>query len=162
MKHMFGCDTIKPEKGASLTKSDVVLLFCVLTAALMLLFAWRAFREPGSRAAVSYDGQTILQFSLSQEETAYYLVTFEQAPVIQEMKTAGEAERFIGQSGTEEYNLFACENGEVRMIKSSCPDLICVHHKAVSGIGETIICLPHKLVIEITGTREKELDGVVY
>ena len=48
------------------------------------------------------------------------------------------------------------------MMQSSCPDLICVRHKAVSETGETIVCLPHKLVIEITGAPETELDGVVY
>ena len=63
---------------------------------------------------------------------------------------------------TVEYNLFSCENGEIRMIQSSCPDLICVRHKPVSGTGENIICLPHELVIEIMGAQENELDGVVY
>ena len=48
------------------------------------------------------------------------------------------------------------------MIRSSCPDLICVKHQAVSGTGESIICLPHKLIIEISDAQEKELDGVVY
>ena len=60
------------------------------------------------------------------------------------------------------YNIFMCRNGEVRMIKSNSPDLLCVHHYPVSATGENIICLPHKVVIAISGEKGKELDGVVY
>ena len=32
---------------------------------------------------------------------------------------------------------------------ADCPDKICEKHRAISQTGETIICLPHKLVVEI-------------
>lgn len=61
-----------------------------------------------------------------------------------------------------EYNVFICSDNEIRMLQSSCPDKICVHHSAISKTGENIICLPHKLVIEIKGGKENDLDGVAY
>lgn len=61
----------------------------------------------------------------------------------------------------KDYNVILCQNGEVQMTESSCPDLICVHHRAIGMAGENIICLPHKIVIEIIG-GERGLDGVVY
>lgn len=61
-----------------------------------------------------------------------------------------------------EYNVFICGNNEIRMLQSSCPDKICVHHSAISNTGENIICLPHQLVIEIKGGKENDLDGVAY
>lgn len=179
MKHMFGCAKMETRKKAFLTKADVLLLFGILLTAFMLLFLLKGLQEPGSRAVVSCDGRTILQFPILQEEAAYYLVIWEGAHTKEQQPSAKggeqavlrslpsdtwaeEAEALIAESGAEEYNLFACENGEVWMIRSSCPDLICVNHRAVSETGENIICLPHKLVIEITGAQEQDLDGVIY
>jgi len=36
-----------------------------------------------------------------------------------------------------------------------------VEHKKVDKVGETIVCLPHKMVVEITGEGEAEMDMVV-
>ena len=86
-----------------------------------------------------------------------------EALLIEAVSDAGAANGTdAGINSTVEYNLLSCENGEIRMIRSSCPDLLCVHHRPVSSAGENIICLPHKLVIEIIGAQENELDGVVY
>ena len=47
------------------------------------------------------------------------------------------------------------------MSKADCPDQICRNHAAISQTGETIVCLPHKAVIEITSeTGTTELDGI--
>lgn len=169
LKRMFGCDNIKSKREISLTKADVWLLAAVLAAAFLLLFAFHAVRKPGSRAVVSYDGGIVLELSLSRKEADYYLVLWKtdsagNAGLYRLSPDAWEteAEALTEAEGVEAYNLFVCENGEVRMMQSSCPDLICVRHKAVSKTGETIVCLPHKLVIEITGAPETELDGVVY
>ena len=48
-------------------------------------------------------------------------------------------------------NTLVIENGKVRVSSANCPDKICAGHKAVSYTGESIVCLPHKLVIEIKG-----------
>lgn len=46
--------------------------------------------------------------------------------------------------------------------KADCKDQICADHKAIEKSGETIVCLPHKVVIEIRSEdgKEQELDGV--
>ena len=48
------------------------------------------------------------------------------------------------------------------MRKADCKDQICADHKAIEKSGETIVCLPHKVVIEIQSEdgKEQELDGV--
>ena len=41
--------------------------------------------------------------------------------------------------------------------KQNCPDKICVNHAAISKKGETIVCLPHKVVVEVVdenGTQD--------
>lgn len=175
LKHMFDCDKMESKKRPFITKADIVLLSVVLTVALVLLFVFYVNRKPGSYASLSFDGSTVMQIPLSQTEPQYYLVLWNDsqggAPASLENMTiqtlsrekwSEESEALTADSGVSAYNLFSCENGEIRMIQSSCPDLICVHHAAVSRTGENIICLPHALVIEIVGAQENELDGVVY
>ena len=40
-------------------------------------------------------------------------------------------------------------DGKVNVVSADCPNQICVNTKAASNIGESIVCLPHKVVIEI-------------
>ena len=53
------------------------------------------------------------------------------------------------------------KNGEASMIEADCPDQICVHEKAISADGESIICLPNKIVVEVESDKESELDAVM-
>ncbi|MDR1017578.1 MAG: NusG domain II-containing protein [Lachnospiraceae bacterium] len=58
-------------------------------------------------------------------------------------------------------NVIQIKDKKVKMIEATCPDKICVHHKAISKDGESIICLPHKLVVEIDSKKKSEFDFVV-
>ena len=46
-------------------------------------------------------------------------------------------------------NIIEIKNGKASMVKADCPDKICVNHAVISKKGETIVCLPHKVVIEV-------------
>ncbi len=46
-------------------------------------------------------------------------------------------------------NVLVIKDGTAFIKSADCPDKICVHHSPISKVGETIICLPHKLVVEI-------------
>lgn len=59
-------------------------------------------------------------------------------------------------------NLLKIENGVADMIEANCPDKLCVHQKAIQKKGETIVCLPNKVVVEIGGEAVyNEIDAVV-
>ena len=49
------------------------------------------------------------------------------------------------------YNLIEIGDEEVRVIEASCPDKIDVLQGSISKIGETIVCLPNKMIVEIKG-----------
>jgi len=53
------------------------------------------------------------------------------------------------------------EEGTVSMESADCPDQICVHHQRIKRSGESIICLPNKVVVSIEGGGEEKLDGTV-
>ena len=46
------------------------------------------------------------------------------------------------------------------MEDSTCPDLICQKHSAVSKAGQQIICLPARIVLTVTDDEEAEFDAV--
>ena len=43
-----------------------------------------------------------------------------------------------------------------------CPDKICLRSDYISKIGETVVCLPHKVVIEIKGKANIEDEEQTY
>jgi len=57
-------------------------------------------------------------------------------------------------------NVIRVEGGMVRMIEASCPDQVCVNTRPARANGQSIICLPNRVAVEIRSTHENELDGV--
>ncbi len=148
-----------------MTKADIGFLFGILALAFMGLLFLQLHREKGCYMEVSYDGTTLGKISLSEQEETYYLLTdgaLQKLEKEKDMEWTVQIAQIEEENRTGNYNIFMCRNGEVSMIKSNCPDLLCVHHYPVKAAGENIICLPHKVVIAITGEKGKELDGVVY
>lgn len=61
-------------------------------------------------------------------------------------------------------NVCEIKDKKVNMISADCPDQLCIHQRTIQLQGETIVCLPNKVVLEITGTKQTDqeaLDGVV-
>lgn len=50
---------------------------------------------------------------------------------------------------SDEYNEIIVKDGQVCVSRSSCKNQVCVQHSPISMVGESIICLPHKLVVQI-------------
>ena len=46
-------------------------------------------------------------------------------------------------------NLLCIEDGKAFVKEANCRDKICVSHRAINKSGETIVCLPHKVVIAV-------------
>ena len=45
------------------------------------------------------------------------------------------------------------------MIEASCPDQVCVRQRAVQYAGESIVCLPNKLIVAIEGGEPNGVDA---
>lgn len=58
------------------------------------------------------------------------------------------------------FNLLAVSADGVSMDAADCRDQICVHHIPIVSGGESIICLPHRLVVEIVGGTGTETPDV--
>lgn len=61
-------------------------------------------------------------------------------------------------------NVCEIKDKKVTMISAECPDQLCIHQGPICLQGETIVCLPNKVVLEVTGmkqTDEEALDEIV-
>lgn len=105
---------------------DRVLLLSLLAAGAILAAAVWLNRTPGAQVTVTVDGRETASFPL-EGETEYLIETSE---------------------GT---NLLVISGGEARLWEADCPDRLCVKQGAIRYAGDSIICLPHKVVIEIRG-----------
>lgn len=60
------------------------------------------------------------------------------------------------------YNIVRVEGEKVRIIEADCRDGICARATPISEPGEIIVCLPHKLVVEIIGSKSNTVDTTAY
>ena len=58
------------------------------------------------------------------------------------------------------HNRVIISDGEVWMEQADCPDKLCILQGKISSSGQTIICLPNKVMVTIKGGKS-EYDGVV-
>ena len=58
-------------------------------------------------------------------------------------------------------NLVVVENGTVRVSEADCPNHDCVDQGAISKAGQQIVCLPHKLTIDISDREAAPTYDVV-
>lgn len=165
-----------------MTKSDIWLILIVIAAALFILLIFHLSHTQGSYARVSYDGMEIVRIPLTQTTERYYIIrTNMQSESKNDVCGGYSIEEFFAaewtdmsnttenmdkwadtQFHTQDYNIILYENGKVRMLAAGCPDQICVNHRDISSVGESIICLPHKVVIDIIDGKAGDLDGVAY
>ena len=58
-------------------------------------------------------------------------------------------------------NTLLVENNSIVMDSANCNDALCVKQGNISKVGQTIICLPHKLIIEIKGDELDSKDDLI-
>lgn len=106
-------------------KNDMILIAGILLGmGLLLILSRFVFFKTGRVAVVSVDKQVILEQPLSEDCR-------------------------IPIQTSKGYNLLQIQDGVVSIEEADCKDQICVEHVDIQRKGETIVCLPHKLVVEI-------------
>lgn len=105
-------------------KADVVLSAAVAFVAVALLIFNILSFGGGKTAVITVDGELFGRYSLQSDQTV-------------------KIETELGS------NTVSIKNGSVTVEAADCPDGYCVSHISIDKVGETIVCLPHKLVIEI-------------
>ena len=115
---------ITGEKKKNTFFFDCVLVLVILLVAFSVFLLFKYNRTVGTYAEVFIDDEVVARYPLVID---------------------GE---YALNGGT---NVLVIKDGKAYMKEASCPDKTCVtrHKKGVSFIGETITCLPNRVMIEI-------------
>ena len=100
--------------------------------------------------------------AMEQDADLYAVITVDN----QEVKTINLSKN----EGTQVFDIHSDNGGinrvevkqdKIRVIHANCPDQIDVKQGEISRPGETIICLPHKFVIEIIAKNMEHDDLII-
>ena len=116
-------------------KRNDLLLIAGLLAAAALLWVLARPGGAGGWAVIIQDGTETARYPLDADRT----VTI----------------------GGEAYNVLRISGGRASVIEANCGDHTCVRTGAVSREGETIVCLPHRLVVRVEGGPAPAVDASV-
>ncbi len=123
--------------GGRKFKNDVIFILSlvVLTVAIGL-FVYLSGEE-GDTVSVYIDGELYESYPLSVNVSVDIIT--------------GEDESGL--------NTLVIKDGKVYVEYASCPDGICAAHKPISREGESIVCLPNRVVVSVkTETNEDSVD----
>lgn len=116
-------------------KADWILWTGAVLAGILLFILLRLNASEGTQVVVYVEGKVWEAYSLYHDT---------------EMVITGK------NGGT---NRLIIEKGKARIGEASCPDKLCVHQHEISKAGESIICLPNEVVLEIE-SRDGEGGGL--
>lgn len=137
---IIGMEDTMSKSHQFITKADLILIILLFVTGISLtLFIYWPRSSENSILEVRQNGNTLMTLPLdkSTEQT------------------------ITDEDGHQ--NHFTIQDGTVTMTDANCHDQTCVKTRAISTPGQSIVCLPHRLVLTI---KEKEssdssLDAVV-
>lgn len=116
-------------------KNDVILGGGILIAALLLFLVMHLTRgEDGNQIQITVDGNVYGTYSLAKDQV-------------------------IEVKEKDFYNRIRIQDGKAYMEEANCPDGYCEEQGKISGRTQTIVCLPHKLVVEVMDADGLENDS---
>lgn len=123
-------------------KKDVIIIIIALAAAAALyLVSQISLGAKASTVVVMLDGKEVLRRPLAMEDT--YEIAQEDGSV----------------------NVIAVEGGAVYMKEANCRDGLCIRQGKMKNAAKTIVCLPHKLVVQMEGdapvSDNSDLDIII-
>ena len=105
-------------------KADIVLFFVLLAVGLTISWASLNSGQTGDKVRISVGGETYGVYDLAQDRTIQ-----------------------VRQNGHT--NNIIIEGGHVSMASSDCANQVCVNTGAIYLAGDSIVCLPNRVMVEI-------------
>ena len=123
-------------------KKDVIIIAAALMLALGLYgISQIAGGKSATTVVVTVDGKEVLRRPLAVEDT--YEIKQDDGSI----------------------NVIAVEGGAVYMKEANCRDGLCMAQGKMKNAAKTIVCLPHKLVVQMEGDSaaddQDELDVII-
>ncbi len=115
-------------------KADIALFIVLILMGLGLSWWSVVSGTEGQKVVVTVDGKTYGTYSLLEDQTVE-----------------------IRQSG--HLNKITIKKQTVQMSYSDCKNQVCVKDGKISRTNHSLVCLPNKVMVEITG-GEEEFDAI--
>lgn len=116
-------------RPAMFRPADIILAIVLIAAGFAMSFFLAFGKDDGAQVTATVAGETYGVYALDQDQK----VTIRQGSHV---------------------NVFELKDGSARMIQANCHGHDCMQEGAIAKSGETIVCLPHKIVLEVTGGEE--------
>lgn len=121
-----------------ISKRDIILILSLLVIALASFLVWFfAFNDKGDKVSIEVKGRVINEYPLDKDT------------VIPIENSHGEVTNYI-----------KIENKECYMEEAICPDHLCTKQGKIKNSGQTIVCLPNKVVVSVISDDKAEYDTV--
>ena len=130
---------MKKDKKTNRSKfrNDVIFIAVLLLAATVGIIYLFVFRESGNTVKVTLDGELYGIYSLSEDIT-------------EDIHTDKDG-----------LNRLVIKDGKAFVESASCPDGICVAHTPVFRNGESIVCLPNKVVVTVILENDTDSPDII-
>lgn len=114
------------------TRNDLLLIGVLLAVLIVAGLALLLFGKKGDCAVVTVNGEEYGIYPLWEEATV-------------DIRT-GEQD--------ENLNRLVIRDGKALIETATCPDGICAAHHPISREGESIICLPHRVIVTVEQEKQ--------
>lgn len=108
-------------------RNDLLLIVALLAVAAVVAIYLFVFRGTGDNVKVTVDGELYGVYSLKQD-------------IIEDIHTGADGSQL---------NRLIISDGKAYVEAATCPDGICAAHRPIFRDGESIVCLPHRVVITV-------------
>ena len=117
-------------------KRDIILALVLILLGIVCYGVIRLGQKKGSQVIIYEDQKEIGRYDLNTDTT-------------KEIQTA------------KGINILEIKNGMAYVTEADCPDQVCIRMGKIAKTGENIVCLPHKLVIQVEGDdgQKSEYDN---
>ncbi|WP_430612874.1 NusG domain II-containing protein [Enterococcus sp. DIV0876] len=128
-------------RNAHLKPWDGVIILLLILSSFLPILIFGQTQTAAKEAVLRVDGTEIKRFDLVEGQKSY---------------------TYLYEDEDGDYNLLEIDGDRIRIKEANCGDQICVRRGWASKNGETIVCLPHKMVIEIQASDGSETDDLIY
>ncbi|KAF1297968.1 hypothetical protein BAU15_08670 [Enterococcus sp. JM4C] len=134
-------------KKSRLKPWDIVIItgLILVSFAPLVVFALQqeSDTEPSvtKQAVLRVDGEEIKTFDLIEGQESY---------------------TYTYEDEHGDYNVIEVSDGMIRIKEADCGDQICVRQGWAKKNGETRVCLPHKLVLEVQSSDGSDEGSLIY
>lgn len=73
--------------------------------------------------------------------------------------SAHKGEEIIEIKTESGFNVVSVKDDTIAIIEADCPDKVCVQPGYIDKVGDRLVCLPHRVMVEIKGDTSD--DGVI-